>query len=66
MFGHSMGGATAAATMRLDRRLAAGVDLDGTLYGPVVGAGLPRPFLLMSSPDTTAPTTPRGRRSGHT
>lgn len=49
MFGHSMGGATAAAAMRVDPRLAAGVDLDGTLYGPVVGAGLSRPFLLMSS-----------------
>lgn len=49
MFGHSMGGATAAAAMRTDPRLAAGLDLDGTLYGPVVDAGLSRPFLLMSS-----------------
>ncbi|WP_319462761.1 hypothetical protein [Micromonospora sp. RTP1Z1] len=49
MFGHSMGGATTAAAMRTDPRIAAGVDLDGTLYGPVVDAGLSRPFLLMSS-----------------
>ncbi|MCI4066487.1 hypothetical protein MRQ36_29590 [Micromonospora sp. R77] len=49
MFGHSMGGATTAAAMHTDPRLAAGVDLDGTLYGPVVDTGLSRPFLLMSS-----------------
>jgi dienelactone hydrolase len=49
MFGHSMGGATAAAAMLTDRRITAGVDLDGTFYGPVLQAGLDRPFLLMSS-----------------
>jgi len=49
MFGHSMGGATAAWTMRDDRRVRAGINLDGTFYGPVVQAGLDRPFMLMSS-----------------
>lgn len=59
VFGHSMGGATAAATMLTDPRLAAGVDLDGTLYGPVVDDGLSRPFLLMGNAShdrTTDPT----------
>src|SRR5205085_5026047 len=51
MFGFSLGGATAAATMRTDRRLKAGADLDGSLYGPVAHqGGLRRPFLLMLSP----------------
>jgi Platelet-activating factor acetylhydrolase, isoform II len=49
MFGHSMGGATTAWAMRDDHRLRAGINLDGTFYGPVVTAGLDRPFMLMSS-----------------
>src|SRR4051812_7591647 len=43
-FGHSNGGATSAAAMLVDRRLRAGVDLDGGIFGPVVGRGLDRPF----------------------
>jgi pimeloyl-ACP methyl ester carboxylesterase len=58
MFGHSMGGATAAAAMLTDRRIAAGVNLDGTFYGPVVSAGLDRPFLLMSSAGHNIRTDP--------
>ena len=49
MFGHSLGGATAAAAMLEDRRIKAGVNLDGTLFGPVVNAGLDRPFMLVAS-----------------
>ncbi|HYN96138.1 MAG TPA: hydrolase, partial [Pilimelia sp.] len=49
MFGHSLGGATAAAAMHADRRVDAGVNLDGTVSGPVVTAGLDRPFLLVGS-----------------
>ena len=51
MFGWSIGGATAAGAMLVDARIAAGIDMDGTLYGPVVTTGLDRPFLLMSSQD---------------
>jgi pimeloyl-ACP methyl ester carboxylesterase len=51
MFGHSMGGATTAWAMLDDRRILAGINLDGAFYGPVVDAGLDRPFLLMSSQD---------------
>jgi predicted dienelactone hydrolase len=49
MFGHSLGGATAAAAMLADPRIKAGMDMDGTLLGPVVIAGLNRPFMLLSS-----------------
>jgi predicted dienelactone hydrolase len=49
MFGHSLGGATAAAAMHEDQRIAAGVNLDGTLFGPVVNAGLDRPFMLVAA-----------------
>ncbi|MGW1595597.1 alpha/beta hydrolase family protein [Streptomyces sp. NPDC002343] len=50
-FGHSRGGAAAAALMDLDDRVRAGADLDGTVFGPVVGRGLDRPFLLMDTAD---------------
>ncbi len=49
MFGASMGGATAAGAIRADRRVLAGVNLDGSFIGPVVTAGLKRPFLLFGS-----------------
>lgn len=45
--GHSFGGATAAATMLADRRIDAGVNLDGKVWGPVVSKGLSRPFMLL-------------------
>lgn len=49
MFGHSLGGATAAATMLIDRRLDAGLDMDGLLFGKVAVAGLKKPFMLFSA-----------------
>jgi predicted dienelactone hydrolase len=49
MFGLSLGGATAAEVMYEDRRVLAGLNLDGTVFGRVVTAGLDRPFLLMGS-----------------
>ena len=49
MFGASLGGATAAAAMLADRRIRAGVNLDGTLFGPVLDHGLDRPFLQFGS-----------------
>jgi dienelactone hydrolase len=48
VFGHSLGGATAAEAMTEDRRFRAGVNLDGTLHGPAVGAGLTAPFLTLA------------------
>ena len=50
MFGHSVGGDTAAEIMAEDRRVRAGVDLDGSINGPAAATGLDRPFMLMGSP----------------
>ncbi|MFI1970538.1 alpha/beta hydrolase family protein [Streptomyces cinnamoneus] len=56
MFGHSLGGATAAQAMHDDPRIDAAADLDGGVtaggvdsVGSVVEEGLDRPFLLMNS-----------------
>ncbi|MFE1952450.1 alpha/beta hydrolase family protein [Streptomyces sp. NPDC059524] len=57
--GHSIGGASAAATMAADDRVRAGVNLDGDFYLPEPGAGLGRrPFLMMGTADTHAPGSP--------
>ncbi|WP_405164008.1 hypothetical protein OG203_02475 [Nocardia sp. NBC_01499] len=48
MFGHSLGGATAAQAMHDDPRIAAAADLDGRLWGSVVTDGLDRPFMLIN------------------
>lgn len=59
MYGHSGGGATAAETMRVDRRIDAGINMDGTLqfssseFLPVAREGLDRPFMLMGKPSQT-------------
>ncbi|MFG2296072.1 alpha/beta hydrolase family protein [Streptomyces sp. NPDC048603] len=53
MAGHSVGGAGTAAAMAGDRRIRAGVDMDGTLFTPVPEEGLgSRPFLLLGAGDT--------------
>jgi len=55
MFGHSYGGFTAGETMVQDRRIDAGVNVDGAMRsgadqpGEVVRQGLDRPFLLMGA-----------------
>ncbi|OKJ15911.1 alpha/beta hydrolase family protein [Kitasatospora sp. CB01950] len=49
MLGHSLGGATTAATMLADGRITAGASLDGGAAGPVVDAGLDRPFLVVDT-----------------
>jgi hypothetical protein len=58
MFGWSLGGATAAGAMFADHRIAAGLDMDGSLFGPVVTHGLDRPFVLMSSQDHSRANDP--------
>ncbi|KAJ0342168.1 hypothetical protein COL922a_001561 [Colletotrichum nupharicola] len=54
MFGHSLGGATAAAAMLKDPRILGGVDLDGKLLSPVLEEGLDRPFALVGRPGHAA------------
>jgi hypothetical protein len=57
MFGHSAGGFAAAETMLVDRRIDAGIDMDGSMaysfddndLGDVVEHGLDRPFMLMGA-----------------
>lgn len=57
MFGHSAGGFAAGETMLVDRRIDAGIDMDGSLayhvgnrdFGDVANQGLDRPFLLMGA-----------------
>ena len=49
MLGHSLGGATAAATMLVDRSLDAGLDMDGLLFGNVAVTGVEKPFMLFSA-----------------
>jgi predicted dienelactone hydrolase len=49
IFGHSLGGATAAAAMHDDRRFKAGINMDGFLFGPVIETGLRRPFMFMET-----------------
>jgi dienelactone hydrolase len=58
MFGFSLGGAAAAEAMAADRRIKAGVNLDGTLFGDVITAGLRRPFMLVGSENHTRDNDP--------
>lgn len=50
--GHSFGGAASLQACRDDRGCRGAVDLDGTQFGAVVGAGLDRPLMLVSSGDS--------------
>jgi len=45
--GHSVGGAAAAQVCAWDARVRAGMDLDGTLFGPVLHTGMRQPFFLL-------------------
>jgi dienelactone hydrolase len=58
IFGHSLGGATAAATMLVDSRFVAGADLDGAIVGSVATKGLDDPFLLMLATNHTIESDP--------
>ncbi|NUV71929.1 alpha/beta hydrolase [Streptomyces sp. CAI-121] len=56
MAGHSIGGNAAASTMAADRRVDAGVNLDGTFFDPVTAGGLDgRPFLMLGTDPGHAP-----------
>ncbi|ARF57063.1 alpha/beta hydrolase family protein [Streptomyces gilvosporeus] len=50
MAGHSIGGNSAATAMAADRRIRAGVNMDGSFFAPVPRSGLNgRPFLMLGS-----------------
>ncbi|MEV0351992.1 lipase [Nonomuraea sp. NPDC050680] len=50
MFGHSLGGASTSSAMYADKRIKAGLGLDGAVLGPVAEAGLGRPYLVVDTP----------------
>ena len=49
VFGHSFGGATAARFCSQDSRCKAGIDVDGSLHGSVIQAGIHKPFMFLLS-----------------
>lgn len=54
--GHSIGGATASATMAADGRVRAGFDLDGDFFLHPAAAGLGgRPFMMLGAESTHSP-----------
>ncbi|MFD0426659.1 alpha/beta hydrolase family protein [Streptomyces parvus] len=56
MAGHSIGGNAAASTMAADRRVDAGVNMDGMFFDPVTPRGLDRrPFLMLGTDPGHAP-----------
>ncbi|MER8068263.1 alpha/beta hydrolase [Streptomyces sp. NPDC094034] len=57
--GHSIGGATAVATMAADGRVRAGFDLDGDFFLHPAAAGLGgRPFMMLGAESTHSPNSP--------
>ncbi|MER5443428.1 alpha/beta hydrolase [Streptomyces sp. NPDC002790] len=58
--GHSIGGATAAATMAADRRVRAGFDLDGSFFLHPAAARLgKRPFMMLGAESPHTPDNPK-------
>src|SRR5437588_5285265 len=49
VIGHSLGGASAAQFCHDDPRVAAGIDIDGRLFGSVAREGIRRPFMFLLS-----------------
>jgi dienelactone hydrolase len=58
LYGHSVGGAAAAATMQTDHRIRGGINLDGTFFGPVVSKGLDKPFMVFAHQGKNQSTDP--------
>ncbi|MEV0381646.1 alpha/beta hydrolase [Nonomuraea sp. NPDC050643] len=49
MVGQSIGGAGSVAAMLKDRRIRAGIDMDGTTYARMPKSGFSRPFMFLGS-----------------
>ena len=56
--GHSLGGAAAASALVDIQSLRGGVNLDGTMFGPVLETGFEQPFMLMGHENKTQETDP--------
>lgn len=53
IFGHSIGGASAAAALLNETRLIGGLDYDGALWGDIVEHGTSKPFMIMATEGQT-------------
>jgi len=58
MAGHSAGGSAAQAAMVADRRIRAGIDMDGVTNGALPDTGLSRPFLFLGRQNNFTPGMP--------
>ncbi|KAF2128048.1 hypothetical protein P153DRAFT_367947 [Dothidotthia symphoricarpi CBS 119687] len=58
IFGHSLGGAAAAAAMSQVPSFRGGMNIDGTMFERVLTAGLDRPFVLLGHENKTQETDP--------
>lgn len=58
IFGHSIGGASAATAMLNDNRFVGGINYDGEMWGDVVEQGLDRPFMIMITSNQTIASDP--------
>ena len=58
VIGHSLGGATATSAMMSMPSLKGGVNLDGSMFGPVLKTGFNGPFMLMGHENKTQETDP--------
>ena len=58
MFGWSLGGAATAQAMHDDPRIKAGINMDGTFWGPIAQEGVTRPFLLWTGSEHTEQNDP--------
>ncbi|GAA1668147.1 lipase [Kribbella yunnanensis] len=55
MAGHSIGGNSASQVMLNDRRVLAGINMDGTFFAPIPATGFTKPFLLLGNGDGHVP-----------
>lgn len=51
MYGHSLGGTTAATVMPTDSRIRGGVNLDGRFFTQAMATGVGAPFMNVGRPD---------------
>ncbi|KAJ8111759.1 hypothetical protein OPT61_g5722 [Boeremia exigua] len=58
LIGHSFGGAAAAAAMLKIPSSRGGINLDGSMFEPVISSGLKQPFMLMGHENKTQATDP--------
>jgi dienelactone hydrolase len=58
MTGHSAGGSSTIQAMLGDRRIRAGIDIDGSTHVPIPTSGLSRPFMFLGSLDSYTPGEP--------